>query len=76
MTSPSKAKGDWAEAWLYLDNGDSHLLPRVYKMGVVTESRFEKEGVRLRIRGKRENLKKIRKLDGGLKMRFLLPQRS
>jgi GTP-binding protein HflX len=70
------AKGDRAEAWLYLDNGDSHLLPRVYKMGVVTESRFEKEGVRLRIRGKRENLQKIRKLDGGLKLRFLVPQHS
>ncbi len=64
-------KGDWAEAWLYLGNGDSDLLPHVYKMGVVTESRFDKAGMRLRIRGKRENLQKIIKLNGELKLRFL-----
>jgi GTP-binding protein HflX len=68
------AMGDWAEAWLFLDNGKSNLLPRVYKMGVVTESRFEKDGIRLRVRGKRENLQKIRKLDTGLKLKFLVPQ--
>lgn len=65
------AKGDWAEAWLYLGNGDSDLLPQVYKIGVVTESKFDKGGMRLRIRGKRENLQRIRKLNGELKLRFL-----
>lgn len=65
------AKGDWAEASLYLANGNSDLLPYVYKMGVVTQSKFEKEGIRLRIRGKRENLQKIRKLNGELKLKFL-----
>ncbi len=68
------AMGDWAEAWLFLDNGKSNLLPRVYKMGVVTESRFEKDGILLRVRGKRESLQKIRKLDTGLKLKFLVPQ--
>jgi len=65
------AKGDWAEAWLYLKNGNSTLLPLVYKMGVVTESKFEKEGISLRIRGKKENLQKISKLSSGLRMKFL-----
>jgi len=65
------AKGDWAEALLYLGDGNSDLLPHVYKLGVVTESKFEKEGIRLRIRGKRENLQKIRKLNGELKLKFL-----
>jgi GTP-binding protein HflX len=65
------AKGDWAEASLYLANGNSDLLPYVYKMGVVTQSKFEKEGIRLRIRGKRENLQKIRKLNSELKLKFL-----
>jgi len=66
------AKGDWAEALLYLENGNSDLLPYVYKMGVVTESKFEKEGMCLRIRGKRENLHRIRKLNSGLKLKFLV----
>jgi GTP-binding protein HflX len=66
------AQGDWAEALLYLENGDSDLLPHVYKLGVVTESTFEKEGIRLRVRGKMENLKKIKRLNGDLKLRFLV----
>jgi len=70
------AKGDWAEASLYLENGNSDLLPYVYKMGVVTESKFEKEGIRLRIRGKRENLQKIRKFNSGLRLKFLVTQPS
>ena len=65
------AKGDWAEALLYIGNGNSDLLSHVYKLGVVTESKFEKEGIRLRIRGKRENLQRIRKLNGELKLKFL-----
>ncbi len=65
------AKGDWAEAWLYVGNGNSDLLPHVYKIGIVTESKFEKEGIRLRIKGKRENLQKIRKLNSQLKLKFL-----
>jgi len=65
------AKGDWAEAWLYVGNGNSDLLPHVYKIGIVTESKFEKEGICLRIKGKRENLQKIRKLNSELKLKFL-----
>jgi GTP-binding protein HflX len=68
------AMGDWTEAWLFLDNGNSNLLPRVYKMGVVTESRFDGGGIQLRLRGKRENLQKIRKLDGVLRLQFSAPR--
>jgi len=64
-------KGDWAEAWLYLENGNSDLLPQIYKICVVTESRFEKNGITLKLRGKRENLQKISNLSSGLRMRFL-----
>ncbi len=67
---------DWIEARLFLEKGNSDLLPLVYKMGVVMESRFENGGISLRIRGKKENLQKIRKLDGGFKLEFLLPQPS
>ena len=63
-------KGDWAEAWLYLENRNSDLLPHIYKICVVTESRFEKDGITLKLRGKRENLQKISKLSSGLKMKF------
>ncbi len=69
-------KEDWVEARLFLEKGNSDLLPLVYKMGVVMESRFENGGISLRIRGKKENLQKIRKLDGGFKLEFLLPQPS
>lgn len=69
-------RGDWVEARLFLEKGNSDLLPLVYKMGVVMDSRFENEGISLRIRGKRENLQKIRKLDGGFKLEFVLPQPS
>ena len=65
-------KGDWAEAWLYLENGNSDLLPQIYKTSVVTESKFEKDGICLRIRVKKENLQKLRKLSSGLKMKFLV----
>jgi GTP-binding protein HflX len=67
---------DWIEARLFLEKGNSDLLPLVYKMGVVMDSRFENGGISLRIRGKKENLQKIRKLDGGFKLEFLLPQPS
>lgn len=63
-------KGDWVEARIYLEKGNSDLLPYVYKMGVVMESRFENGGISLRIRGKKENLQKIRKLNCGLKLKF------
>lgn len=66
------AKGEWAEASLYLGNGNSDLLPYVYKMGVVMESKFEKDGIRLRIRGKRGKLQRIRRLNSGLKLKFLV----
>jgi GTP-binding protein HflX len=66
------AKGEWAEASLYLGNGNSDLLPYVYKMGVVMESKFEKDGICLRIRGKREKLQRIRRSNGGLRLKFLV----
>ena len=69
-------KGDWVEAKLFLDKDNSALLPLVYKMGVVMDSRFENGGISLRIRGKRENLQKVRKLDGGFKLEFSVPQPS
>jgi GTP-binding protein HflX len=69
-------KDELTEAWLYLTNGNSDLLPSIYKMGVVMESRFEKEGLRLRLRGKRENLQKIRKLDVAIRLKFLPPHSS
>jgi GTP-binding protein HflX len=69
-------RGDWVEARLFLEKGNSDLLPFVYKMGVVMESRFENGGISLRIRGKKENLQKIRKLDGGFRLEFLAPQPS
>ncbi|MGB2803823.1 MAG: GTPase HflX [Candidatus Zixiibacteriota bacterium] len=69
-------RGDWVEARLFLEKGNSDLLPLVYKMGVVMDSRFENGGISLRIKGKRENLQKIRKLDGGFRLEFLLPQPS
>jgi GTP-binding protein HflX len=62
----------WADAWLYLENGNSDLLPQIYKMSVVKESKFEKDGISLRIRAKKENLQKLRKLSSGLKMKFLV----
>jgi GTP-binding protein HflX len=67
----SFALADWAEAWLFLENGNSDLLPRIYRYGVVTESRFEKDGISLKIRGKRESLKKLSQLHSSIKMRYL-----
>ncbi|MGB8657416.1 MAG: GTPase HflX [Candidatus Zixiibacteriota bacterium] len=61
----------WSEAWLYLDNKDSDLLPCIYKMGVVAESKLEKCGISLRIRGRKANLLRIGKMDSRLKLRFL-----
>jgi len=66
----SFALADWAEAWLFLESGNSDLLPRIYRYGVVTESRFEKDGISLKIRGKRENLKKLSQLDNRLKIKY------
>jgi GTP-binding protein HflX len=66
----SFALADWAEAWLFLENGNSDLLPRIYRYGVVTESRFEKDGISLKIRGKRDNLKKLSQLDNRLKIKY------
>ncbi len=65
------AKADWSEALLYMKDKHSDLLCWVYKMGVVMESRFEKGGIRLRIRGKTDDLKRIRKLNSGVKLKFL-----
>jgi 50S ribosomal subunit-associated GTPase HflX len=67
----SFALADWVEVWLFLENGNSDLLPRIYRYGVVTESRFEKGGISLKIRGKRENIKKLRRLDDGIKIKLI-----
>jgi GTP-binding protein HflX len=64
----SHPEGNISEAWLFLDNANLDLLPSFYKMGVVTESRFEGDGIRLKIRGKRKDLEKIRKLNGKVKL--------
>jgi len=61
-------EGNLSEAWFFLDNANLNLLPSFYKMGVVTESRFEGDGIRLKIRGKRKDLEKIRKLNGKVKL--------
>ena len=70
----SYALADWVEAWLFLENGNSDLLPRIYRYGVVTESRFENDGISLKIRGKRENIKKLKQLDNRLKIKYLSAQ--
>ena len=64
-------KSDWSEALVYLENVNSDLLPQVYKSGVVTESRFEKDGICLKLKGKRENLKKLSGLHHGIKVKFI-----
>lgn len=64
-------KGDWSEAWVFLGDGNSALLPQVYKLGVVTESKFEKDGVSLKIKGKKENLQKLARLHNGIKIEYL-----
>ncbi len=40
-------------------------------MGVVTESKFEGNRVRLRIKGKRRDLEKIRKLNEKVKLKLI-----
>ena len=64
-------KGDWVVALICLKNGNSDLLPQVYKSGVVTESHFEKDSICLKIRGKKENLQKLSRLHQGVTMKFL-----
>jgi GTP-binding protein HflX len=64
-------EGNLSEAWFFLDNANLNLLPSFYKMGVVTESRFEGGGIRLRIRGKIKDLEKIRKLNGKVKLKLI-----
>ncbi|MCJ7577051.1 MAG: GTPase HflX, partial [candidate division Zixibacteria bacterium] len=61
-------EGNLSEAWFFLDKANLDLLPSFYKMGVVTESRFEGDGIRLKIRGKTKDLEKIRKLNGKVKL--------
>jgi GTP-binding protein HflX len=60
-----------SEALLFLDNADLDLLPSFYKIGVVTESRFEGNGIRLKIKGKKKDLEKIRKLNGRVELKFV-----
>jgi GTP-binding protein HflX len=60
-----------SEAFLFLNNADLDLLPSFYKMGVVTESKFEGTRIRLRIRGKKRDLERIRKLNGKVRLKLI-----
>ena len=66
----ARPEENFSEALLFLDNANLDLLPSFYKIGVVTESKFEGNGIRLKIKGKKKDLEKIRKLNGkvGLKL--------
>jgi len=64
-------KGKLSEALLFLDNANLDLLPSFYKMGVITESKFEGNRIRLRIKGKKKDLEKIRKLDGRVELKLI-----
>ena len=59
------------EALLFLDSANLDLLPSFYKMRVVTESKFEGNRIRLKIKGKKKDLEKIRKLNGGVKLKLI-----
>jgi GTP-binding protein HflX len=60
-----------SEALLFLDGANLELLPSFYKIGVVTESKFEGNGIRLKIKGKKRDLEKIRKLDEGVELELI-----
>ena len=64
-------EGDFSEVWLFLEKDNLDLLPYFYKMGVVVESGFEGEGIRLKIKGKKKDLEKIRKLNGKVKLKSI-----
>jgi len=64
-------KEDVSEAFLFLSNADLDLLPSFYKLGVVTESKFEGNRIRLRIKGKRKNLERIKKLNGRVELKLI-----
>ncbi len=64
-------KGNLSEALLFLDNADLDLLPSFYKIGVITESEFDGNRLRLKIRGKRRDLEKIRKLNGRVELKLI-----
>jgi len=61
-------EGNLSEAFFFIDNANLDLLPSFYKMGVVTESKFEGDGIRLKIKGKRKDLEKMEKLNGKVKL--------
>ena len=65
------AKESLSEAFLFLSSANQDLLPSFYKMGVVTESKFEGSRIRLRIRGKRRDLERIRKLNGKVELKLI-----
>lgn len=64
-------KGKLSEALLFLDNANLDLLPSFYKMGVITESKFEGNRIRLRIKGKKKDLEKIRRLNGRVELKLI-----
>ncbi len=59
------------EALLFLDNADLNLLPCLYKMGVVTESKFEGTRIRLKIKGRKKDLERISKLNGRVELKLI-----
>jgi len=60
-----------SEALLFLDNANLDLLPSFYKMGVVTESKFEGNRIRLKIKGKKKDLEKITQLNGRVRLKLI-----
>jgi GTP-binding protein HflX len=67
-TSPGESL---REALLFLDNASLDLLPSFYKIGVVTESKFEGDGIKLKIKGKKKDLERIKKLNGNVRLKLI-----
>ena len=67
----NQARENLSEAFLFLSNANLDLLPSFYKRGVVTESKFEGNRIRLRIKGKRTDLERIRKLNGEVELKLI-----
>ncbi|MCK4385754.1 MAG: GTPase HflX, partial [candidate division Zixibacteria bacterium] len=67
----SRPEEKLSEALLFLDNSHLDLLTSFYKIGVVTESKFEGNRIRLKIKGKKKDLEKIRKLNGRVELKLI-----
>jgi GTP-binding protein HflX len=68
LTRKDHPEENLSEAFFFIDSANLDLLPSFYKMGVVTESKFEGDGIRLKIKGKKKDLEKIKKLNGKVKL--------